>query len=154
MRTHVSCCSEYYWTHPWKFVRDLYKDVCAFFQRGFRGWADCDVWSLDDYLSEVLIGSLKHLQEIQHGVPNWHETEEKYSKEKYPDMNYQERLELGAKDWWKIMDKMILAFEKKRQWGNNTMKTDYYGSEEQTRDEATVEEGMQLFVKWFDALWD
>lgn len=31
------------------------RKIVWFFQRGKRGWADCDWWSLDDYISQVMI---------------------------------------------------------------------------------------------------
>lgn len=38
-------------------------------QRAFRGYADCDTWGFDDYLSEVISNGLKHLKKYTHGHP-------------------------------------------------------------------------------------
>lgn len=40
-----------------------------FYQRGKRGWADCDVWSFDDYLARVIADGLEHLAKTTHGYP-------------------------------------------------------------------------------------
>lgn len=49
-----------YWFRRW-FVYPI--------QRIKRGWSDQDVWSLHDYLEEVLIGSLRHLAKYNNGHP-------------------------------------------------------------------------------------
>jgi len=36
-------------------------EVEWFIQRGKRGWANCDVWSLHSYLSEVIRGTIHQL---------------------------------------------------------------------------------------------
>jgi hypothetical protein len=52
-----------------------------FIQRGRRGWADCDVWSLDSYTCLMLSGALIRLAERNHAYPGegspW-ETPEKW----------------------------------------------------------------------------
>ena len=40
-----------------------------FIQRGRRGYADCDVWILSDYLAKVTADSLRQLAAISHGWP-------------------------------------------------------------------------------------
>ncbi len=41
----------------------------GFFQRGWRGWADHDVWGLDHYLAGVMAGALWRLADTHHGYP-------------------------------------------------------------------------------------
>ncbi len=41
----------------------------GFFQRGWRGWADHDVWGLDCYLAGVMAGALRRLEATGHGFP-------------------------------------------------------------------------------------
>lgn len=50
-------CRTLYRRPPWYHVK-------WFVQRGRRGWADCDVWSLDSYLERVLAGSLRQLRDV------------------------------------------------------------------------------------------
>ena len=39
-----------------------YKDIVTFYQRGRRGWADRDCWSLDTYMARWIGDALHHLQ--------------------------------------------------------------------------------------------
>lgn len=41
----------------------------GFFQRGWRGYADHDVWGLDHYLAGVMAGGLRRLADTHHGFP-------------------------------------------------------------------------------------
>ena len=52
--------------HPLKYIRHWLYEIKFFFQRGWRGWADRDTWSIDYYLSSILPGALRHLQEHSH----------------------------------------------------------------------------------------
>ena len=45
------------------------KKIYWFFQRGKRGWADCDTWDLYSYLARVIKGSVKHLKDSKMGTP-------------------------------------------------------------------------------------
>ena len=49
--------------------RDIYQNIKWFIQRGSRGFADCDVWSFDCYLSDIIVDGLKNLKENIHGHP-------------------------------------------------------------------------------------
>jgi len=42
--------------------RDTYLNIKWFIQRGKRGYADCDVWNFDYYLSDVIVNALKELK--------------------------------------------------------------------------------------------
>jgi hypothetical protein len=58
------------WRLYWKFSpAQNYRRVKWFIQRGTRGYAECDVWGLDTYISEVLSKSLRDLAESKTGVP-------------------------------------------------------------------------------------
>ena len=50
-------------------MRELIADIKAFWQRGKRGWADRDCWSLDCYLAKVMADSIEHLRDTNHGMP-------------------------------------------------------------------------------------
>lgn len=58
-----------WWIH-WVNPRVYWKQALYFWQRGTRGWADCDCWSLDAHLCEVLVGALDHLSRSKHGIPS------------------------------------------------------------------------------------
>ena len=56
----------------WRFWRDTFspvkywRDVEAFYQRGTRGWADRDTWSLDCYLANFMGDALHYIQTNSH----------------------------------------------------------------------------------------
>lgn len=61
-----------YWyllTHPWKLIKESYYHTKWFVQRGWRGWADCDAWSIDYYLAEWLPCALDRLISNKIGHP-------------------------------------------------------------------------------------
>lgn len=41
----------------------------GFFVRGRRGWADHDVWGMNNYCAGVMAGMLRRLAKMNHGVP-------------------------------------------------------------------------------------
>jgi len=36
-------------------IMRIFKEIKWFWQRGKRGWADCDVWGFQDYLTDIII---------------------------------------------------------------------------------------------------
>ncbi len=131
-------------------IKDIYFWVKYLKQRAFRGYADCDTWSLDYYLSEVIIGALKKLQKDPMGHPC--------------DFN-------NVEEWKLELQKMIEGFEAAKRiinldyadhiqpnWFKNeepfTDETLKKVWEEQQKDQKTFEEMMPIFTKYFFNLWD
>lgn len=46
-----------------------YRKARWFIQRGRRGWADCDVWSFDWYITKVMSQGIARLADVDHGWP-------------------------------------------------------------------------------------
>jgi hypothetical protein len=59
----------YYIIHPHKLIEAWYYRIKWFIQRGYRGYADCDVWSLEWYLAGWMPEALDRLASIKHGHP-------------------------------------------------------------------------------------
>ena len=93
---------------PWGNPRQAYREIKWFIQRGRRGWADCDTWSLDSYLSGWLPGALLHLKKYKHGVPC--SVIEPSDCDEHGNTS-DEGIERAEARWNAIMDKMIEAFE-------------------------------------------
>lgn len=91
-----------------------------------RGFTDEEIWNLDYTAAEWLIPRLKYLKENTCGYP--------------PDLKTFE-------EWQEILQKMIDAFEI---YIREFETTDV--SQLKTENEI-IEEGMQLFGKYFRALW-
>lgn len=51
------------------FIRYLPREIKWFFQRGIRGYADCDCWAIDEYFDRVIIPMIKSLKEGKNGYP-------------------------------------------------------------------------------------
>lgn len=60
----------YYTVNRWfEIPGDTYRVIKWFIQRGKNGYADCDVWSLNYYIDNVMSKALKDLIEQIHGCP-------------------------------------------------------------------------------------
>ena len=126
--------TNWYLIHPWVYVSDLMKDLKAFSQRGFRGYADRDVWELCDYLSEWLPCALRHLAANAYGyLPELAGKDE------------DEKLE----SWKEILLKIAEGFE-----AHHKIDSYLYSEEEEDQLLKQKEEGLSLFVRYFGDLWD
>ena len=83
------------------FVRELHR----FFARGWWGYADSDVWSLDTYLATWLPGALRQIKNNSLGYPGG----------------------MGRKEWRETVEKMAVGFEAARRfaesWDEDDLKT-------------------------------
>lgn len=75
-RFHELCPSPW-WVkvHHWRDKHRLrfrmkYNDLKHFIQRGKRGYADCDLWSFDTYLSDVISKALLELRDTAYSYPS------------------------------------------------------------------------------------
>lgn len=135
------------------------KEIFWFWQRGRRGWADCDVWSLDGYLISWLPEALRELAKIAHGCP----------PALYDDAT-------GKEDqcwkWVAILEEMAEGFEAHREWEDDYSKAvgmtkdgkEYYDWKDpewkakfeakQKEVEVKFERSKELMMKYWGNLWD
>jgi len=147
----------YFWWN-WLELRPL--KIKSFFQRGWKGWANEDTWAFDGYLAKVISEGCKHLKIYQQGIPG--EIYEKYRNDLF--LTQEEAENLAQKEWIKILDKIILAFDLIRQIqydGNREFYLPNLSQELKTKcncltkeEDDAMKEGMNLFRDWFFALWD
>jgi hypothetical protein len=146
----------------------LYREARWFLQRGRRGWADCDTWSLDDYLAGWLPDALKHLAEHTHGYPSAF-----YDEENDPEGD------AGFAEWKSVLGQMAEGFRAhtrkmdglyEEQLGPYPLHRPASISKEAWRllkdarfeqaqeltkqDELVFQRGMALFVEHLGSLWD
>ena len=155
--------ADYRWDYPkgfWNNIIDFFYWIKWFIQRGWRGYADCDVWGVDYYLIKVMLPMLKQLKERKHGYPGT----------------------LTSARWDKIMDKMIAGLEAGDRFNNDEYldiiqpnwaddfktksmaealnnhpitKESWKKYNQMTKkDEKKFHEAMRLINIWFFALWD
>lgn len=130
----------------WEVIGDFFKDYLIYplrrtkwaIQKLFRGYSRRDLWSLDYHLAELILPRLIAFKKSKrNGVPGC------LCKVDGTDQDF----EAEGKQWEEILDKMILAFE-------FIVKDDWKSIEELVERDKKIEEGIQLFGKYFRALWD
>jgi hypothetical protein len=175
-------CSRW-WKH-WLSPQTYYYWLKYKIQRAQRGWADCDTWSLDNYLAEWLPAALRHLKEHQHGFPA-SMFDENDSNEENNYCASEEAYDRATAKWDSILQTMIEGFEAFNRtdglfvdaclyeyelgpypldpdWPNNInkprseeQKLRYAHAQElEARDMQKFKDGMVLFTEYFQNLWD
>lgn len=119
--------------------KDIRNGVKWFFQRLLRGYSDNEVWDLFWYNAKWLLPRLRSLKEIRHGFPAVLLKNEMTFIKKIANGD-----EKADKKWGEVLDKMILAFE--------LIVSDDWDLDEGKKKK--VDEGMDLFRKYFFYLWD
>jgi len=143
-----------------------------------------DTWSMDSTLASIILPMLKQLKETTHGSPmltaheQTSESSFQYCFPFYAEGD-KEAWKRGHEEWKEILDKMIWSFEQintdweqqfqsgkldftfvkdeetnlfKVEYGpNNTYKYDYEGVEKHVE---RMQEGFELFGKYYRNLWD
>jgi hypothetical protein len=148
-----------YIVRPWE-------DACMytkrFFQRGFRGYGDCDLWGMHSFLTETILNMLVHLRQIKHGYPA--------TKDENGNCGYDEAR------WDRILNEMIEGFAILRkcdtcdemiEWGGYSTKDperDVFERKMQEKyprwrfttpeEEAKVKRAFELLQEHYFGLWD
>jgi hypothetical protein len=52
----------------WNWLEERPRKLYWFLQRGWRGYADCDVWDFDYYLAKIITSGLKKLAKNSHNA--------------------------------------------------------------------------------------
>lgn len=130
----------------------MFDRIRDFIQRGRRGWADSDVWSVDEYLCRILPPMLRKIKEGNVGCPcSLYDRKAKNNE---------------CHKWEEILEEMAQGFEahdsmtqgfgcnewKKHKSGSGMIMT--YDKKKAKLLEEKYNRGMELFVKYFGALWD
>lgn len=96
----------YYLTHPWKWFKDLYRNIRNFWHRGHYGFAYVDVWDFCKWYPRVGAEALRYLAKHNNGYPameQWKTMEE-----------WREYLEYLADRLQRCADSMDICFGKER----------------------------------------
>ena len=133
-----------FWT-VYRFLEGIPSNIRDFWQRGRRGYAYTDVWSLCSYLADWLPAALRQLKEKHVGVPN--ECIEAVGGD---IKNPGEVLEKADELWIARLEQMAQGFEA-------FSKEDACGlqDEEQVKKIRKLQDtGIRLFAEHFMNLWD
>lgn len=123
-------------------IGEIPREIKWFFQRGKNGYAECDVWSLCNYLEEWLPKAIRDLKENISGCPSELYDKENKGKE--------------CERWENILEKIIQGFEASRSLSNLDFFTEDNKIDKKKEEELNrkFNEGMKLFAKYFNNLWD
>ena len=117
---------------PW-FIK---RRVKFWWQRRTRGWDDSETWGLYHTLAKMIGPRITRLKELNFGYPC-----------EFSELGNEE----GPKKWDETLDKMILAFklieEDKCYYGEPNWK------EKEAEENRKIEEGLDLFRKYYRNLW-
>lgn len=137
LRTSGYCLS-YILTHPHKLILYYWRELKYATQRGLYGFADCDLWDLDGYLSDWMpeaIRSYKH----DLGFPG---------SKPYDTF----------KKWKVVLEKMALGFEARNKLINDCYWRLKVGSPawlaKMKKLQKQEKEGLELFAKNIGQLWN
>lgn len=134
-----------HWLSPFTY---LYR-VKELYQRAIKGYADPDLWSLDNYLSSWLPQALNQFRKTVHGHPCLASC-----------MKDGKECVCTPEDWDAILEKMEDGFIAAQQiidwppddWDEKDNE-DLFG-EKYKAVEARFHSGMELFTKYFFGIWD
>jgi len=136
-------------------MRKLIRSLRAFWQRGTRGWADEDVWDFNGYMTRVLGQGIARLMKDKSGFPVSFLTDNGFERETPSDKDWET---LDAQ-WRDTLNQMVRGFAARALLNDNA--TWQFVNDKLVHDEALEaklvaerDKGMELFVKYFDALWD
>ena len=105
-------------------------------QRGLRGYADCDVWNMSDYLTSIILPMLKQLLKDKNG---------------YPCIHF--RACHCEQNWDRDLKEMIEGWEAAKRLLGDNYSVKLWQSE-RLKDERIFRHKMRPFIKFFFALWD
>jgi len=54
----------------WNRIESIPREIKWFVQRGYRGYADCDCWNIDNHLADIIPKMLRQLSKYNHGCPD------------------------------------------------------------------------------------
>lgn len=99
------------------------RSIKFFFQRLIRGWDDAETWNIDDTVAIFTLPRLRRFARLRCGCPT----------------------EISDAQWTKIIDQIIWSMEYIAN-GNH-----YVVADEEDREK--LQNGLDLFGKWFLNLW-
>lgn len=120
----------YYLRRPWKFFAECRRRIKWARQRVRQGYADCDLWAMDEWLFEVLPQAIRQFKETTHTYPG----------------------DITEEEWNSVLEEMAFSFEEAAQ------EPDFEDPEQYLRDyeyrKRRVKDGFDSLATWIFNLWD
>lgn len=94
----LPCAKRYYLTHPWKWVKDIKRNIADTYRRAKYGWTWVDVWNFDSWFLTIAPDMLRHMADKGSAYPGREPFE---TPEQWHDWLYEMAglLETGREDW-------------------------------------------------------
>jgi len=125
-----------------------------------------DTWNMAETLADIILPMLKQLRDEKHGSPGdlkpFMETSNsstQYTFDWYKNDD-NKAWDLGHKQWCEIMDKMVWSFEqvvnreRDDQFHSKKNGARHFDSKAYTAYYGRIQEGLDLFGKYYMNLWD
>lgn len=127
------------------------KKIKWFIQRGKRGWADCDAWSFDGYLCDIIIAGVSHLQKNMQGCPSELYDESSTNNECWKWKEKLEEIIQGFEAGKQLMNHNFMRWDEREEddlleWNMDTEKRDQLSRK--------YKRGITVFSEYFLNLWD
>ena len=166
--TKTGCCKKYLITHPWELIIHYCRDLKCAWQRAVKGYCFRDLWSIDEWFLKLMPRMLQEFKNNSYGYPAEFNNSEEWDnilnrmiyclKEAHIDTcsiknEFEYQCDFNFKstgDGYSTLE-TIYPTEKDKE-----MSELYYKKEleiEKYREEK-LQEGLQLFVKYFNGLWN
>jgi len=102
----------YYLTKPWKWVKELIRNIRAAWMRAIKGYCYTDVWSWDDWFCSVVPPMLRHMADHGSAYPGREpfDTPEKWHSWLYEMAHKIERLQYD--NWMEDLNEYSKDYEK------------------------------------------
>ena len=153
---------EHWWyIYFWNWFSDIPRNIKYFFQRGIRGYSDCDLWGMHSHLTDVILNMLVELRSIKHGYPATPDEKGEWS---YDEQRWDSILEQMI-DGFALLKKLD-TYECHLQYGPEMSDDDRKKMEESMREkyptwrfttreeDAKIKHAFELFHKYYHNLWD
>ncbi len=143
----------YWWLRRLPTPRDWYYAVKWFIQRGRRGWADIDNWSMFSYLSDVMADMLKDLRESGHGYTCVHGA----MGSEVRGQHMMDSAACDPEDWWAMLHRIEFGLRYYDYVFDGECDEHYGFSEWRAKTESAQEVIVMAFAdlgEYWGALWD
>jgi hypothetical protein len=132
----------------WNIITDLKWKIPNLLQRAYYGVGYADIWNFDEYLNKVILRGLKELKKNKFGLPT--DIYNKYNSRK--NLNQKQKDKLALKEWQKKLNTMIEGFESNERLVQGNFVIPNKVTFEKL--EKKFQEGMKLFNKYYNSLWN
>lgn len=131
--------------HPWVIIKEVCNQIKWFMQRGFRGYDQRAIWSIDYYLAKMIPLWIRDLKKSQHGVPcAVFDDKDLESSDGIPD----EVIDKAKIKYDIILNEISEGFESYEKMQRESSDSDTY-----KRLKKKFDRGFSLFKKYYETLW-